>query len=215
MFAGSAEQSLIELYLNKEVSEDISYVSATPCVRLLDNETPTHQETFMKVELTRFVITKEKAQTYAENFTLALELMQSLTKDKLVIERQSETQVDIVREFDNLELGSYGYRQLDNSYIVYGTGIALPRFQFCDVGAFHNTYILRHAYNTGEKIIEEALEFEDALQQSNPMLSLYELTDLLGAIDGYTQSHYNLSIDDLLKFSNQVRLAKSKYPRHQ
>lgn len=132
-FVGSAEQSLIDLYFNNEVTKDVSYVSATPCVRLLDNETPTHQETFMKVELTRFVPTKEDAQIHYENFTnLAFELMQSLTKDKLVIERQSETQVDIVREFDNLELGSYGYRQLDDdSYVVYGTGIALPRFQLC------------------------------------------------------------------------------------
>lgn len=69
------------------------------------------------------------------------------------------------------------------------------------MAGYHTTEIKRGEYGEFSKIIEEALEAEDAYVTGNPVMVLQELSDLLGAIEGYTLSKFNISMDNLLTMS--------------
>lgn len=49
------------------------------------------------------------------------------------------------------------------------------------------------------KVDEEYQELNDALVQENPIMVLTECSDLIGAIAGYTEKHYNVNLEDLIK----------------
>lgn len=56
------------------------------------------------------------------------------------------------------------------------------------------------------KIREEFEELSDAVDQNDKLLISCELSDLLGAIEEYAKQ-FNLSIDDLKKFSDKTKAA--------
>ena len=57
------------------------------------------------------------------------------------------------------------------------------------------------------KIVEEYTELLDAHEQNSNVLEICELTDLIGAIKYYVRNKFNLSLDDLIKFSKQTENA--------
>lgn len=64
------------------------------------------------------------------------------------------------------------------------------------MSGYHLVEIPKGVYGTPSKIKEEFLEFEDAINQGNTIMAIQELSDLLGAIEGYV-AHFNLTLDDL------------------
>lgn len=81
---------------------------------------------------------------------------------------------------------------------------------------YHTNKIERGVFGEFSKIREEFLEAEDALQQDNKVMLLVELSDLIGAIEGYCAQH-NISLDDLIimkdatakAFSDGTRVSRS------
>lgn len=57
------------------------------------------------------------------------------------------------------------------------------------------------------KINEEYLEFLDAYNQSNPIMELLELSDLLGAIEAYTLNHYDIELRDIIVMKEATQRA--------
>ncbi|USM11564.1 nucleoside triphosphate pyrophosphohydrolase [Citromicrobium phage vB_CbaS-RXM] len=54
---------------------------------------------------------------------------------------------------------------------------------------YHKTEIARGEFGEVSKIDEELAEFKDALAQDNPIMALVELSDLLGAVEGWMAKH--------------------------
>lgn len=67
---------------------------------------------------------------------------------------------------------------------------------------YHLTNINKGVLGERSKITEEYLEWQDACEQECKVMELVELSDLLGAIDSYVNTQYNLSLDDLLKMKD-------------
>jgi len=65
---------------------------------------------------------------------------------------------------------------------------------------YHTKKIKKGTYGALSKITEEYQELLDAVKQRNTLMTLIELSDLLGAIDGYalSLSKGSLGIEDLL-----------------
>lgn len=65
---------------------------------------------------------------------------------------------------------------------------------------YHVASIERHPYGTAKKIREELFEFEDAITQENLIMALQELSDLIGAIEGYLEHEFAgvITLDHLL-----------------
>ena len=57
------------------------------------------------------------------------------------------------------------------------------------------------------KIQEEFDELTDAHEQTNSILILCECVDLIGAIEEYTKSKYNINLNDLLKMLDKTKQA--------
>lgn len=72
---------------------------------------------------------------------------------------------------------------------------------------YHNKEISRGIFGEFSKIKEEFLEAEDALEQENKIMLLVELSDLVGAIEGYCLNNFNLSINDLIKMKEATKKA--------
>ena len=62
-------------------------------------------------------------------------------------------------------------------------------------------------YLVASKIREEYQELKDANKQGDKVLQICELTDLIGAIESYSMNQFNLSIEDLKKFSDKTKQA--------
>lgn len=81
---------------------------------------------------------------------------------------------------------------------------------------YHKNKIEKGEVGKFSKIKEEYQELEDAYEQSNPVLELCELTDLIGAIEAYSLNKYNIKLEDLIKmmcctkeaFINKERVCK-------
>lgn len=71
---------------------------------------------------------------------------------------------------------------------------------------YHINEIPRGKFGEFSKIKEEFLEVEDALQQGNKIMMLVELSDLIGAIEGYCENH-NMTLDDLIKMKEATKRA--------
>ncbi len=64
--------------------------------------------------------------------------------------------------------------------------------------SYHLKEIPKGVYGESSKILEEVLELQDAEAQDAKIMALAELSDILGAIDGYIERHYpDISMDDL------------------
>lgn len=72
---------------------------------------------------------------------------------------------------------------------------------------WHNKDIEKGVYGEFSKVIEETQEASDALEQNNYLMYLIEFSDIVGAIEGIAEN-YNLSLEDLINFSNKVKESK-------
>jgi hypothetical protein len=77
------------------------------------------------------------------------------------------------------------------------------------MAGYHIAEITRGTYGEISKILEEAEELKDAMEQGQKLMCLVELSDMLGAIEGYLEKHYagKITIDDLFNMSNATRTA--------
>jgi len=74
---------------------------------------------------------------------------------------------------------------------------------------YHLTDIPKGEYGQLSKVIEEALELKDAMEQGQKIMCLVELSDILGAIEGYLEKHYGdtVTVTDLFNMSNATKRA--------
>lgn len=70
--------------------------------------------------------------------------------------------------------------------------------------AYHKAYIEKGDVGEFSKILEEFNELKDAFNQNDKVLMICELTDLIGAIQLFAEQKFNLSIEDLIKFSDKT-----------
>ena len=101
--------------------------SISPCFRVEPLYGEYHQPWFMKLELC--VVTEKDNAPAALRMVLqaAYGLYQSHCDAGSIVQTQvSDTQFDL--ELNGIEIGSYGIRKLDSCAFIYGTGLALPRF---------------------------------------------------------------------------------------
>lgn len=208
-FIGSAEQGIIELFLNNEVEKNKKYVSFSPCLRIGDVD-QYHKEFFYKVELSYFCDSSFDAVREVIPITQdARKLFSNLLKvpvNEIDVVTTSDTNVDLV--INEVEIGSYGYRKInENSYIIYGTGLALPRLNMVfQNSCYHTKAIIKGQLKTISKIEEEVMELKDAFEQKDQILQLCELSDLIGPIEEYAQT-LGVSLEDIIKFKNKTKKA--------
>lgn len=72
---------------------------------------------------------------------------------------------------------------------------------------YHKNEIQRGIYGQFSKIREEFQELEDGVNQGDKVLQIVELTDLVGAIEEYARLEFNLTMLDLITFSNKTKSA--------
>ena len=72
---------------------------------------------------------------------------------------------------------------------------------------YHSKKIERGQLGHHSKIREEFEEFQDAIEQGNPVMALLELSDMLGAIEAYTLKSHNITLNDLLVMKNVTQSA--------
>lgn len=72
---------------------------------------------------------------------------------------------------------------------------------------YHIKEITKGHIGEFSKIAEEYAELADAYFQNNDILMLVELSDLVGAIDLFVKRNYNLTIMDVVAFSNLTQSA--------
>lgn len=133
---GSAEQGFIHVI--EQLKPNTKYASISPCFRKGDNRDIYHQEMFMKLEL--FLYDNDTISTFADGLmddAMTVFYKLGIHEKALYGVLTHSTNIDLcVQRFNKemLEIGSYGYRiinDINNTYkINYGTGLALPRFQF-------------------------------------------------------------------------------------
>ena len=125
-YVGSAEQSFLQLLKDGFIpKENCRYLLISPCKRDEEKHDDTHFDIFFKIEL----ITIDKSVSLIDD---ALSCFEYLTKDK---NKKICTSFDINTnifdiEINDIEVGSYGSRIYNNIKYYYGTGIALPRFNY-------------------------------------------------------------------------------------
>lgn len=71
---------------------------------------------------------------------------------------------------------------------------------------YHTKKIDKGELGEFSKIREEFQELEDAVNQDIKPLILCEISDLIGAIEEYCKK-YNLTLEDMIKFSNLTKKA--------
>lgn len=72
---------------------------------------------------------------------------------------------------------------------------------------YHMKKIERGTYGEADKIREEFEEWNDAREQENPIMELCELSDLIGAIEGYALNKHGISLENLLAMKNATQRA--------
>lgn len=117
---GSAEQSLLSMI---DQLPDVPIVAASPCFRYEPVLDELHQTTFMKVELFSkgklWLVLMMHALEMFKNRGLSVDVQ--VQPDSPLYKEQTDLLVD------GIEIGSYGYREVDGHVWSYGTGWAEPR----------------------------------------------------------------------------------------
>lgn len=72
---------------------------------------------------------------------------------------------------------------------------------------YHTKFIEKGVLGEFSKIREEFEELRDAESQECKVLAICELTDLIGAIEEYALTQFNLSLADLKQFSDLTKKA--------
>lgn len=76
------------------------------------------------------------------------------------------------------------------------------------MAGYHNKEIARGEYGEVSKIREELEELEDAEHQEVKIMILAELADLVGAIEGYVEKHFEgMGLEDLIQMSELTKRA--------
>lgn len=101
------------------------YMTATPCFRVEDKHTDTTRPYFVKLEL----YSQGIYPNYDELVRDAFDYMNSLVPC-----RAEDTDIGCDIMCGDIELGSYGKRNINGKQWVYGTGLALPRMTICSQG---------------------------------------------------------------------------------
>lgn len=117
---GSAEQSFIELMMRgREVTKACAI---TPCFRLEPRYDELHHGYFIKLELI-------DTDATVANLRAMIEVARSLFEKYMEVEvvEMGNEMYDIVDSRHGIELGSYGFREMNERRFIYGTGLALPR----------------------------------------------------------------------------------------
>lgn len=129
---GSAEQGFLELQ-SQDKLKGTQFMSISPCFRN-EVEDYFHQQEFMKLELiyfSNYVTIKEVIQyQIIKRFVLnfIIKKLKIKISDIAILETKDNNSIyseDIL--INGIEYGSYGIRQFQGKYYIYGTGIALPR----------------------------------------------------------------------------------------
>jgi hypothetical protein len=84
---------------------------------------------------------------------------------------------------------------------------------------YHLKEIERGVFGEFSKIVEEFQELQDAQEQDNKIMQLIEMSDLIGAIEGYANKEFGFSLDSLTQmkdathkaFNDGTRQAKSGF----
>lgn len=80
--------------------------------------------------------------------------------------------------------------------------------ELAKVKGYHINVIHKGDYGESSKIMEEVLELQDAEEQGARIMVLCELSDIIGAIDGYLAKHYpDTTIADLQTMAGLTRRA--------
>lgn len=73
---------------------------------------------------------------------------------------------------------------------------------------YHVAKIPRGVFGDSSKILEEVLELQDAEAQGVTIMALCELSDIIGAVEGYLEKHHpHCSLQDLIKMKDVTRRA--------
>lgn len=129
---GSSEQGFLELYLQNKLTSN-QLMSVSPCFRN-EIEDDLHQQEFMKLELIFFsnyeIGGTDTTYNIFKQFVISfiIKKLKIKTSDIFILgtnESNSIYSEDIL--INGIEYGSYGIRQFQDKYYIYGTGIALPR----------------------------------------------------------------------------------------
>jgi len=140
---GSAEQGFLELFYRGEkggLPRKTLLCSVSPCFRDERVVDDLHQKHFMKVELGEFMSDKfnsdprPRIDTMLKMVSDAQDFMSQYmpvrAEEVSPMSDYGETQIDLVTK-EGIEVGSYGIRRAgDNTFWVYGTGVAEPRFSY-------------------------------------------------------------------------------------
>ena len=130
-FVASAEQAFIQMMDNKQLVKDKFYQTVSPCLRD-DVVDKLHQTQFMKNELFLFTDDEEHANWCLQKMIANARMLfkHFVSADDISLEDIDDpralVQTDI--NVNGIEVGSYGIRKIGFMFIVFGTGIALPRF---------------------------------------------------------------------------------------
>lgn len=121
-FVGSAEQSFIYLILQGKLQKG-RYQATTYCLRDEPKVDVLHLNIFLKTELISINPVSVKEELF--NIIMsAYAILSNYFKDITIV----KTEIGYDLEINGVEIGSYGIRNFCNNTIIYGTGIALPRF---------------------------------------------------------------------------------------
>lgn len=74
---------------------------------------------------------------------------------------------------------------------------------------YHQKEIARGVYGQLSKVNEEVQEALDAEEQNNPVMLLVELSDIIGAIEGYLEEHFKgtIRLRDLVVMAQATKKA--------
>ena len=72
---------------------------------------------------------------------------------------------------------------------------------------YHRNKISKGKFGEFSKVKEEFQEFEDAVEQNDIILQMCELSDIVGAIEGYAIQHLGITIENIIKFKDKTKKA--------
>lgn len=70
---------------------------------------------------------------------------------------------------------------------------------------YHKVSVTKGIMGEYSKVKEEMQELQDAVLQGVKVLVICELCDLIGAIEAYSQTQFNLSLEDLIKMKDLTK----------
>ena len=72
---------------------------------------------------------------------------------------------------------------------------------------YHVNKIQKGKLGEFSKIKEEFEEAVDALEQHNPVMMLVELSDMIGAIEAFAKTQYNIKLSELINMKEATQRA--------